>query len=89
VAGWKKLLKKLPFGILEVGRVGLLEFGHSSSLPDYLRNTLLGILACFSQPTQNRISSLNRVKGLKLLIRFPSARSAKVSRIVSAEVRLP
>jgi hypothetical protein len=30
----------LPFGILEVGRVGLREFGHSPSLPDYLRNTL-------------------------------------------------
>jgi len=44
---------------------------------------------CFSQATQNRISSLSRIKGLKLLIRFPSAKNAKVSRMVSAEVRLP
>ena len=32
----KVLFKLLPFGILEVGRVGLCEFGHSTSLPDRL-----------------------------------------------------
>ena len=29
-----------PFGILQVGRVGLVEFGHSPILLDYLLNTL-------------------------------------------------
>jgi ATP-dependent helicase/nuclease subunit B len=38
---WKKWLEQLPFGILEVGRVGLVEFGHSPILPDHLRNTFL------------------------------------------------
>ncbi len=33
----KKVRNQLPFGILEVSRVGLLEFGHSSSLPDYFK----------------------------------------------------
>ena len=37
--GWKEVHNQHPFGILEVGRVGLVEFGHSPSLPDYLRNT--------------------------------------------------
>jgi hypothetical protein len=40
VVNWKKRLKQLPFGILEVGRVGLVEFGHSPILSDHLRNTL-------------------------------------------------
>jgi hypothetical protein len=39
----EKVRYQHPFGILEVSRVGLLEFGHSSSLPDYLRNTFLGV----------------------------------------------
>jgi hypothetical protein len=39
----KEVLDQLPFGILEVGRVGLGEFGHSPILPDHLRNTLLGL----------------------------------------------
>jgi hypothetical protein len=38
--GWKKVRNQLPFGILEVGRVGLVEFGHSPILPDHLRNAL-------------------------------------------------
>ena len=44
---WKKVHNQHPFGILEVGRVGLFEFDHSPSLPDYLRNTLLGGEAIF------------------------------------------
>jgi hypothetical protein len=40
VVGSKKVRNQLPFGILEVGRVGLVEFCHSPILPDYLRNTL-------------------------------------------------
>jgi hypothetical protein len=39
----KKVHNQHPFGILEIGRVGLGEFGHSPILPDYLRNTLLGL----------------------------------------------
>jgi len=39
VAG-KEIHDQHPFGILEVSRVGLAEFGHSPILPDYLRNTL-------------------------------------------------
>jgi thiol-disulfide isomerase/thioredoxin len=42
VVGWKKVHNEHPFGILEIGRVGLAEFGHSPILPDYLKNTLLG-----------------------------------------------
>ena len=42
MGSWEKVHYQHPFGILEVSRVGLLEFGHSSSLLDYLRNTLLG-----------------------------------------------
>jgi hypothetical protein len=34
--GWKKVRNLQPFGILEVGRVGLGEFGHSPILPDHL-----------------------------------------------------
>jgi hypothetical protein len=41
MVGWKEVHKQHPFGILEIGRVGLGEFGHSPILPDYLRNTLL------------------------------------------------
>ena len=41
----KKALDQQPFGILEVGRVFLVEFGHSPILPDYLRNALLAIRA--------------------------------------------
>jgi hypothetical protein len=44
----KEAHNQQPFGILEIGRGGLLEFGHSPSLPDYLRNPLLGgPLICF------------------------------------------
>ncbi|MEW6028857.1 MAG: hypothetical protein AB1554_05165, partial [Chloroflexota bacterium] len=32
---WKKLRNLLPFGILEIGRVGLVEFGHSPILLDH------------------------------------------------------
>ena len=39
---WKEVHNQHPFGILEVSRVGLGEFGHSPILPDYLRNALLG-----------------------------------------------
>jgi hypothetical protein len=39
---WKEVHYQYPFGILEIGRVGLREFCHSPILPDYLRNTLLG-----------------------------------------------
>ena len=42
MVGWKKVRNQLPFGILQVGRVGLAEFGHSPILPDYLINTLSG-----------------------------------------------
>ena len=38
---WKEVHYQYPFGILEIGRVGLREFCHSPILPDYLRNTLL------------------------------------------------
>jgi hypothetical protein len=43
---------------------------------------------CFSQPTQNRIF-FDPFDTAQAADRFPSARNAKVSRIVSAEVRLP
>jgi len=46
MAFWKEAYNQHPFGILEIGRVGLREFGHSPSLPDYLRNTLLAALLC-------------------------------------------
>jgi len=42
--GWKKVRNQHPFGILEVSRVGLGEFGHSPILPDHLRNALLQIV---------------------------------------------
>ena len=32
---WKELRNLLPFGILEIGRVGLVEFGHSPILLDH------------------------------------------------------
>jgi hypothetical protein len=32
---WKKLRNLLPFGILEISRVGLVEFGHSPILLDH------------------------------------------------------
>jgi len=41
VVAWKEIHDQHPFGILEVSRVGLVEFGHSPILSDYLRNTLL------------------------------------------------
>jgi hypothetical protein len=44
VVGWKEVRNYLPFGILEIGWVGLVEFSHSPILPNYLRNTLLGNL---------------------------------------------
>src|SRR5271157_4718853 len=37
----KVFLNQLPFGILKISLVGSGEFGHSPSLPDSLRNTLL------------------------------------------------
>jgi hypothetical protein len=40
VVGWKEIYNQHPFGILEVGWVGLAEFGHSPILPNYLRNAL-------------------------------------------------
>ena len=40
----KEFHNRLPFGILEIGRVSLSEFSHSPILSDHLRNTLLGFL---------------------------------------------
>ena len=50
MVGWKKIRNQLPFGILQVGRVSLAEFGHSPSLPDYLRNALLDDLPRSGRP---------------------------------------